>query len=122
MRDNLDNVKPGDELILHDSGWGRDEFVVKVERVTATAIAIVGSKSLYRKKDGRVRGESSPWHWSSLRIPAAGELERVRKDMKERQAYDFVRDWIGSHKRHPVCIKLKAIIEAEAKGDAKPAN
>lgn len=75
MRESLENVKVGDEVI-EISRWVRK--IAKVQKVTKTQI-IVSECGRYRKKDGIMVGSCADFWPCSIRLPKEGEIEEMKR-------------------------------------------
>ena len=75
MRESLENVKVGDEVI-EISRWVRK--IAKVQKVTKTQI-MVSEYGRYRKKDGIMVGCCSDFWPRSIRLPKEGEIEEMKR-------------------------------------------
>ena len=82
----LENVKAGDYLIHSSTDPRSPDSIVKVERTTKTLV-ITTKGGRYRKEDGRPSGEDG-WslHFSSISIPAEGDLDRLAAERRKRRA------------------------------------
>lgn len=84
MRESLENVKVGDEVI-EISRWVRK--IAKVTKTTKTQIEVNGWNR-YRKKDGIMVGGCSDLWPRKIRLPEEGEIEVM-------QRLEFVNDVIS---------------------------
>lgn len=75
MRESLENVKVGDEVI-EISRWVRK--IAKVQKVTKTQI-MVSEYGRYRRKDGILVGSCNDLWPRSIRLPKEGEIEEMKR-------------------------------------------
>jgi hypothetical protein len=76
---SLENVQPGDTLIVHSNG---PRVLMKVVRVTKTQIVTANNK--FRKSDGNLVGDTD-WHSYSVDVPKPGEIEEIFAKQHQRK-------------------------------------
>ncbi len=57
MNDFLQNLEPGDKVVQVSSGWGTDDTIQTVSRLTKTQV-VLDNQRRYRKANGREVGSS----------------------------------------------------------------
>lgn len=75
MRDDLNAVQAGDELLCH-SGYGSQQVLARVDRVTPTQIVIGNSR--YRRADGYRVGDTG-YGRGRVTIPTDADRERLAR-------------------------------------------
>jgi hypothetical protein len=84
---SLENVQPGDTLIVH--GLRTPRQFTTVERTTKTQIVTDHRK--FRKADGRLIG-GDIWSSSNVEVPKPGEIEEIRAEQLQRRLVNQVDD------------------------------
>jgi hypothetical protein len=75
----LENVQPGDTLIVHSNGH---RVLTKVVRTTKTQIVTANNK--FRKSNGNLVGDTD-WHSYSVDAPKPGEVEEILAEQLQRR-------------------------------------
>lgn len=86
----LENLKPGDEVIV--SGWGvrASDSIARVERLTKTQVILEDIPTRFRVATGRSIG-TTRWHHLYLRQGTYGSLAKVREAQFRRRSIASIR-------------------------------
>lgn len=115
MRDNFEDIKVGDVVIVHEGGASSDRRVAKVAKVKKLHFQIEGSDSNYRKESGRVVA-SDRWGVGRAARPKPGEVEAINAEVRARNARYFVQKHIESIRHDPAAfIPLAEFIKESMK-------
>lgn len=82
MKEWLENIKQGDEVIVASNGPGRGTAVCRVERLTRTQIIVAGLK--FRKGDGIQIGGDKYWYCTLHQATPELKAEVVEKNRRQR--------------------------------------
>ena len=83
MKEWLNDLKPGDQVILGSSAHTGVDSIGKVERLTKTQIVIKGSSIRYRRIDGRRIGASC-WYESWICQATQEKIAEITEAKKRR--------------------------------------
>jgi hypothetical protein len=72
---NLNNVKPGDKLILNNGGHCR---IITTDRVTPNLVVAAGVK--YSKKTGREAGKHSTWGFGTISPATDKDIAEIQEE------------------------------------------
>jgi len=111
MSNWLNELKPGQTVIVGPKGAGDFATLDTVDRITPTQI-ITHHGMRFRRKNGReVSGDQ--WWWSSLEEPTPEAVARVRADLKRRRMLAYLRDVKWSELSSEVLERAVALVKAE---------
>jgi hypothetical protein len=85
---SLENVQPGDTLIIH--GLRTPRLFTTVNRLTKTQI-VIDNGSKFRRSNGRLIG-ADIWSSSSVEVPKPGECDEIRQNQLQRRLVSWVDD------------------------------
>lgn len=84
----FENVKVGDQVIVHHIGWYAEDELREVTNVTAKRFVTGGS--YFKKKDGKMVGDS----FSYCSIPTDEEVSKIKRELKiKRQMSVIIREF-----------------------------
>lgn len=106
MRESLENVKVGDEVI-EISRWVRK--IAKVQKVTKTQI-MVSEWGRYRKKDGILVGSCNDLWPCSIRLPKEGEIEEIKRLAIVNDVLSKVRMMGDKDLTYDQAVKIKEVL------------
>lgn len=114
MSDWLQNLKPGDEVIVRRSGWGSQSTrtIQPVVRVTATIITAGkgGNEAQYNRKTGQQRG-ADRYFYNALEEPTPEALEEVREIRFRAKVLDRLRGVVDVQCKDVTTDQLRRICE-----------
>jgi hypothetical protein len=108
----LQNLKAGDSVIVKQSGSYRSESVKKVDRVTATQVAIGTTK--YRRDNGREVGGSNRWGARWLYEATPEQVQRIRDESRRDNLAYKLRDMQWSQVPLATLEAIDALLTAQA--------
>lgn len=105
---NLENIKPGDEVICISYYGTRS--IEKVDRVTKTQIILTNNQK-FRKNDGIRIGRQRSFYISRITIPTKDEKKEIQRDNVIRKALVLMHD--KEKISYDQAIKIIEILEKE---------
>jgi hypothetical protein len=113
MYGNLEDVKCGDILVDDSPGRYEPNRLVRVSAVNKATFAVEGSgNSLFNKKNGRRRGDTSVWHSVCLRRPHPGEIDSIRAARAAIAAQRAIEGFLSENKDADKFLKVADFIRS----------